>query len=91
MTKIIVGNKCDCKESERQVSFTEASKFAKSCGIELLEASAKENINIADLFEKIGLQIKKKLVEEGEEEGNKASFKLGMIDKGLFKKEDCNC
>ena len=46
MSKIIVGNKCDCKEKERQVSFSEASKFASSYGIELVETSAKENINV---------------------------------------------
>jgi hypothetical protein len=50
MAKIIVGNKCDCREKERQVSFSEASKFASSYGIELVEASAKENINIYSVF-----------------------------------------
>lgn len=91
MTKIIVGNKCDCKDSERQVTLSEATKFANSCGIELIETSAKENINIHELFEKVALQIKEKLLKEGDEEGNKPSFKLGIIDKTLFKKEDCAC
>ena len=50
MSKIIVGNKCDCKEKERQVSFSEASKFASSYGIELVETSGKENINISSVF-----------------------------------------
>jgi Ras-related protein Rab-8A len=58
LTKIIVGNKCDCKDNERQVSAGEASKFAKSCGIEHIETSAKENINVNELFERVGLQIK---------------------------------
>lgn len=50
MSKIIVGNKCDCKEKERQVSFSEASKLASSYGIELVETSAKDNINITSVF-----------------------------------------
>ena len=33
ISKIILGNKCDCKDNERQVSFEEATKFAKSCDI----------------------------------------------------------
>jgi hypothetical protein len=35
--------------------------------------------------------VKRKLLEEGQEEGSKARFKLGMIEKGFFKREDCNC
>ena len=37
------------------------------------------------------MQIKKKLLKEGDEEGNKTGLKLGIIEKGLFKKEDCGC
>mgnify|MGYP000844721543 FL=1 len=46
ISKIIVGNKCDSKDGERQVTKAEAEKLAQSFGIPLIEASAKENINI---------------------------------------------
>ena len=63
MCKIIVGNKCDCSDKERQVSYDEGVKMAQKYGVQFIETSAKENINIGEIFDGIGKDIKKKLVE----------------------------
>ena len=47
--KLIVGNKKDL-EDKRQVSKEEAEAFAKNNGVKFLEVSAKDNINIEELF-----------------------------------------
>lgn len=41
MCKIIVGNKADCKEGERQVSRAEGEALAKKYGVPFIESSAK--------------------------------------------------
>ena len=46
MCKIIVGNKIDCKETERQVTYTEGSELANKYGVPFIECSAKDNTNI---------------------------------------------
>ncbi|CAJ0572330.1 unnamed protein product, partial [Mesorhabditis spiculigera] len=49
---LVVGNKLDL-DKERTVPRAEAEQYAKSVNAEYLETSAKENIGIADLFERI--------------------------------------
>lgn len=50
---VTVGNKCDCSD-RKLVSTADAKKFAEQMGIQLFEASAKDNINI----ENVGYQQK---------------------------------
>ena len=45
----MVGNKCD-KSDERVVSYDEGKKLAESLSIPFLETSAKEKINIEEVF-----------------------------------------
>jgi len=52
----LAGNKCD-QESKRRVEQEEASAYAKENEIIFMETSAKENINVRNLF----LEISKKL------------------------------
>ena len=47
--RILVGNKCDL-EQKRSVSVDEGREFAKKYNIEFMETSAKECLNIQDLF-----------------------------------------
>ena len=47
--RILVGNKCDL-QNERKVSVEEAKQIANKYGIEYIETSAKDTINIDDLF-----------------------------------------
>ena len=47
--RILVGNKCDL-DSKRQVSFENGKELADKYGIKFLETSAKETVNIDELF-----------------------------------------
>lgn len=76
MCKIIVGNKSDCKESERQVSTEEGMNLAKKYGVDFVESSAKDNSNIGEIFSIIGKHIKNKLLESEDNGGNKGNMKL---------------
>lgn len=46
---ILVGNKCDLFE-KRKITYDKAKKFADDMGIDYFETSAKDNINIDNLF-----------------------------------------
>lgn len=56
-TKLIVGNKSDLLE-QLEVSHEEAKGFADSVGIPYVEASAKLNINVDDIFTRLTQDIK---------------------------------
>eukprot|EP01095_Lingulamoeba_sp_RSL-Kostka_P007500 TRINITY_DN239_c1_g1_i3.p1 TRINITY_DN239_c1_g1~~TRINITY_DN239_c1_g1_i3.p1 ORF type:complete len:219 (-),score=53.99 TRINITY_DN239_c1_g1_i3:130-786(-) len=47
---LIVGNKCDINVEERQVDYNEASTFANNLGINYVETSAKQSINVEKMF-----------------------------------------
>ena len=57
--KFLVGNKCDLVD-ECQVRYHTGNEFAKKIGASFKEVSAKENINIAELFEEIAYKLDKK-------------------------------
>ena len=47
--RILVGNKCDL-EHKRQVSYEQGKEIARQYNIQFLETSAKEVVNIEELF-----------------------------------------
>ena len=49
---ILVGNKCDCEE-ERVVSTERGKQLADQLGLEFFETSAKENVNVKSVFERL--------------------------------------
>lgn len=49
---ILVGNKCDM-EDERVVSYERGKQLADQLGLEFFETSAKENINVKAVFERL--------------------------------------
>ena len=49
---VLVGNKCDMEE-ERKVSYEQGQELADSLGYSFFETSAKENVNVAEVFDKI--------------------------------------
>ena len=61
IAKLIIGNKSDVSDSERQVSRSEGEALAKKFGISFLETSAKDNINITEAFHMIGGLMKNNL------------------------------
>ena len=63
---ILVGNKCD-NEKQRIVEKKDASSFASQMGIEFIETSAKENINVTQLFEMLTnsmMELRQAKIEE---------------------------
>ena len=55
----LVGNKSDL-EIEREVSYEEGSKLAKEYSFSFYETSAKEDINIKEIFHDLAIDLKAK-------------------------------
>lgn len=66
---ILVGNKCDLTES-RAVTTDEAKEVADSLGVEYLETSAKDSINIKQTFDQLVDEIAEKMAESIEKNPN---------------------
>ena len=49
---VLVGNKCDCEE-RRVVTYEQGQELADRLGSPFLEASAKDNVNVDDAFERL--------------------------------------
>jgi len=65
VARILVGNKNDCPE-RKVVEAEDAKKFAEQMGVQIFETSAKENINVEEMFNAITqlvLQQKKRNAE----------------------------
>ncbi|XP_026411272.1 ras-related protein RABD1-like isoform X3 [Papaver somniferum] len=56
--KLLVGNKCDLVE-EKVVETETAKAFAEKLGISFLETSAKDSINVEQIFSTMAAEIKK--------------------------------
>ena len=59
----LVGNKCDL-EDKRKISFENGNLFSKDKGIFYYETSAKNDVNVTLLFEKVAEEISKIKVSE---------------------------
>ncbi|CAL6092237.1 Ras-related_protein Rap-1b [Hexamita inflata] len=60
---LLVGNKCDLED--REVTTEQGQQLADQYGCSFIEASARENINIQQIFTKIVQQIRTVQKEEG--------------------------
>ena len=49
---ILVGNKCNMEE-DRVVSYERGKQFADQLGLEFFETSAKDNVNVEQVFERM--------------------------------------
>lgn len=58
--KILVGNKCDLRD--RTVTYDEGKSLAESFGMEFFETSAKENLNIDQVFDSLAKQITEEFI-----------------------------
>ncbi|KJZ77912.1 Ras-like protein [Hirsutella minnesotensis 3608] len=56
---VVVGNKCDLDEREREVTWQEGDALAKSFGCKFLETSAKSRINVDKAFYDIVREIRR--------------------------------
>jgi len=64
---VLVGNKCDM-QNDRVVTFERGKQFADHLGLEFFETSAKENINVKLVFERLVDIICEKIAESSENE-----------------------
>jgi len=55
--KILVGNKCDISK-DREISYKEANEFANKLNIPYIETSAKDSINVQELFINLAKTLK---------------------------------
>eukprot|EP00051_Salpingoeca_urceolata_P026416 m.477226 g.477226 ORF g.477226 m.477226 type:complete len:185 (+) comp20782_c0_seq1:241-795(+) len=67
---VLVGNKCDL-EVERNVSKDEGSKLADSFGCTFLEASAKNKINVNEIFFDLVRQVNRSSPSDGKAKKSK--------------------
>ena len=57
--KILVGNKCDLSD-ERQVTTEEAEALAKELELQFIETSAKESVNVDEVFRNMTTLVRAK-------------------------------
>ena len=85
--KILIGNKCDFKGIDRQITFEEGKEFADSYGMKFFETSTTLNINVKESFlemtkDLINIYEQKKLIDENKE---KTIIKISSSNSsGLF-------
>jgi len=79
----LAGNKVDRRE-EREVSTQDAQHYATTNGIFYLETSAKENINIEDLFMEIARRLPKGSSKKNED-------RRILLDNSEFERGDKKC
>ena len=84
---IIVGNKCDIEDSQRQISIEEGKNYAESKGYHFYETSAKSGQNINEAFNDIFEQLYQNF--EGEITGKKQVNAGIQINKQNKKKKSC--
>jgi len=95
VTRILVGNKCD--DPDRRVVLKEdAMRFANQMGIQLFETSAKENINVEEMFRAITNLVLNSKKAQRETLGDPATGRIKVNDhvrphkRGKDKKMCCN-
>jgi len=88
---ILVGNKCDM-EDERVISYERGKQLADSLGLEFFETSAKENINVRAVFERLVDMICDKMSESLDADpGLNSSKGTRLTDTAQPSNVNCNC
>ena len=77
--KLLIGNKSDLSE-KRQIKKEDMEKLGQKMGMETFETSAKDNINVSEVFQKIAELIldgksEKEILEKYGERSDEASFR----------------
>ncbi|XP_780763.2 ras-related protein Rab-35 isoform X1 [Strongylocentrotus purpuratus] len=89
VSRILVGNKNDAPE-RKVVETEDAQKFAEQMNIQLYETSAKENINVEEMFNGItALVLKQKLENQAKLNAPNDNGKVNLEKKGKGKKGKC--
>lgn len=93
VNRVLVGNKCD--DPQRKVVLTEdAQRFAGQMGIQLFETSAKENINVEEMFRAVtdlvltSKKQQKKVLQHPGSSGHQGGIKIGPGGPGRNSRPD---
>jgi Ras-related protein Rab-3C len=78
---VLVGNKMDL-EDDRLVSLEKGRRLADQLGLEFFETSAKENVNVKQVFERLVDIICDKMAETGENEAQQSNTQPGTSNVG---------
>ena len=81
---VLVGNKCDLPDSQRQVTKERAEAMAKKWGVPYIETSAKEKINVQDAF----MTVTRLVAPELSPNENRSTT---ISDVGSEPKKNCAC
>ena len=84
IAKYIVGNKCDIKD--RYINEDSIKEFSNNNGMKYFEISAKNNINIENLFQEMGEILYDNYIKSGRGKNNQIKLEV----KSKKKKECCN-
>jgi small GTP-binding protein len=87
---ILVGNKADIPEEQRQVSKEKAQAMAEKWGIGYIETSAKDNTNVQEAFMTITKLIAPTLSLNTADELNLSGGR-GLAEVGASEKKGCAC
>ncbi|XP_077309463.1 ras-related protein Rab-3B [Lithobates pipiens] len=87
---ILVGNKCDM-EDERVIPAEKGKHLAEQLGFEFFEASAKENIQVKQVFERLVDIICDKMSESLENENSAASGGKNLRFDSNPPQQKCSC
>ncbi|XP_073419760.1 ras-related protein Rab-3B [Dendrobates tinctorius] len=89
---ILVGNKCDMEE-ERVIATEKGKHLADQLGFEFFEASAKENIQVKQVFERLVDIICEKMSEslDNEQSAATGAKNLRFTDSDVHMQQKCSC
>nr|XP_047917903.1 ras-related protein Rab-3B isoform X1 [Anser cygnoides] len=89
---ILVGNKCDM-EDERIVPLEKGKHLADQLGFDYFEASAKENINVRQVFERLVDIICEKMSESIESDSSRGTSgrNVRLTDNPPPSQQNCSC
>ncbi|CAJ0576384.1 unnamed protein product, partial [Mesorhabditis spiculigera] len=89
---VLVGNKCDM-DGERVVSMERGRQLADQLGLQFFETSAKENINVKAVFEKLVEIICDKMAEslDKDQQQQPKGTKLDATTTQKPPQQSCNC
>lgn len=85
-----MGNKCDMEE-ERVVSTERGRQLADQLGLEFFETSAKENINVKAVFERLVDIICDKMSESLDADGVANAKGTRLTDNSAPPNPNCQC
>ncbi|XP_061556375.1 RAB3D, member RAS oncogene family, b isoform X1 [Phycodurus eques] len=87
---ILIGNKCDL-EDDRLVPAEDGQRLAEDLGFQFFEASAKDNINVKQVFERLVDVICDKMNESTEGDMSLASNQRNPKDASSESRGNCAC